>query len=1033
MHHSRTLSSFFKVALVLLCVLVGMGRALAGYYIFTSGVYSPPSPGANLYTIDFSTRTLASEQTASRLTYSSATGSGGFLTSGGAISYTGSVSESGFSGSAMKISSGTTNNATTVTVNFAQPTPYVGVMWRAQFNSENSQILTLTLSDGSTKVLKNCTSSSNSQCVGMYVDDPNWLTSVLNFLFGWLLGDAITWYPIYVQYTPDSGVKVSSMQFKLYNCGGCGLLSTDTSQDWYVDNISYIDGLVAPHHLEMTTAASSVSSNSATTYRIKACGDATCATPYVTGASGTISVSGVTASYTSAWSIPAGPTNYVDVTVTPTSAGTATMSLPTYSPTPTNTPKVFCGIGTTAASGNSCNMTVIVPLHHVNISASNGLTCTPRTYTVQACADASCSTPFSTGLTGTLAVSGSGMTVNYPSGASFSIPNGSSSTTVSVHATTVGSLTTATLSSLSSTPTASPSVYCGMNGATPANGGSCTISLASSGLLFNVPNHLSDVSQSVTVSAVQSSNNATACTPAFASVSKNVTFKCTYSNPSSGTLPVRVGGSALNVSNSTSAACDGTGRSVSLSFDASGVATTTVQYADVGQVGMTATYTGSGTDAGLSMTGTDTFIASPASLVFSGWTASPVAGSAFSTTLTAKNNSGVATPNFGKETPAVSDYVRVAWAKYRPTGSGASSGTLTGTGSGASGSTALASGSFTSGAVTLSDLKWTEVGTGDLSATLVSGSYLGSGTSVSGSTGSTGAIGPFVPHHFDVSLTQGCGSFTYSGQPFTAKITARNAFGNTTVNYDGSSGTAPYYYARSGALSAVSASSGSLSNGSFTASQFTAGEANISLTPLFTFTNKLTSATAVTIRATDSDAVSSSSGTDGSLSVRSGRIKVSNAFGSEKASLSVPVQTQYWNGKAWVVNSQDSCTSIPAASVARSNYVDNKGASTAAWSTTPSAVTLVSGNGTLTLSAPGGGYTGSVDFAFNLGTSTTDQSCLSNHPSSTGASLAWLRAQNGTSGSCAGVVTYDRDPSARATFGVYQPESRKSVYQRELY
>lgn len=258
MGKTRLFNGLFKLALALLCTVVGIGQAIAGYYVYTAGVYSPPSPGANLYTIDFSSRTLASEQTASRLTYSSAAGASQFLRSGGSISYTGSVSASGFSGNAMDINSGTTNNPSTVTVNFANPTPYVGLMWRAQFNSENTQILTLTLTDGSTKVLKNCTSSGNSQCIGMYVDDPNWLTSVLNFLFGWLLGDAITWYPIYVQYTPDSGVKVSSMQFKLYNCGGCGLLSADTAQDWYVDNISYIDGAVVPHHLELTTDRKSV-------------------------------------------------------------------------------------------------------------------------------------------------------------------------------------------------------------------------------------------------------------------------------------------------------------------------------------------------------------------------------------------------------------------------------------------------------------------------------------------------------------------------------------------------------------------------------------------------------------------------------------------------------------------------------------------------------------------------------------------------------------------------------------------------------
>jgi MSHA biogenesis protein MshQ len=1035
MNKTRIVSGFFKLVL-LLCVVAGIGDAIAGYYVYTSGVYSPPAPGANQYTIDFSTRTLASEQTAGRLTYSSAAGAAQFLTSGGSISYTGSVSASGFSGNAMDISSGTTGNPSTVTVNFANPTPYVGLMWRAQFNSENTEILTLTLSDGSTKVLKNCTSSSNSQCIGMYVDDPNWLTSLLNFLFGWLFGDAITWYPIYVQYTPDNGVKVNSMQFKLYNCGGCGLLSTNTSQDWYVDNISYVDGAVVPHHLELTTVSSSVSANAATTFRIKACGDAACSTPYITGVSGTIGVSGVSATYTAAWSIPAGPTNYVDVTVTPTTAGTATMSVPTYTPTPSNTPKVFCGIGVAAASGNSCNMTVTVPLHHVNIAASDGLTCTPRTYTLTACSDAACASPYTAGLSGTLSVTGSGMTVNYPSGAAFSIPNGSSSTTVSVHATTVGSLTAATLSGLSATPTGSPSVYCGMNGSTPASGGSCTINLANSGLLFNVPNHLSDASQTVTVSAVQSSNNATACTPAFASVSKNVTFKCSYSNPTTGTLPVRVGGTALNASNSTAAACDGTGGTVSLSFNVSGVATTTVQYADVGQMSLTATYAGSGTDAGLSMTGSDSFIASPASFAFSSITASPVAGSNFAATLTAKNSSGNAVPNFGKETAVTTDYVRISWAKAKPTGTASVAGTFTGTGT--STSPTLSSSSFSNGAVTLSNLNWTEVGLGDLSAWLVSGSYLGSGTTVTGTTGAAGAVGPFVPHHFDTVITQGCSSFSYSGQPFTVQITARNAGNTTTYNYDGSANTSPNY-AKAVTLSATGAGagSGSLTAGTSVAlTSFGAGVASLT-TPTFAFTNKLTTPTSITIHAQETaGSVTSSAGSpvvEGSVPLRSGRLKISNAFGSEKSVLSVPVQAQYWNGKAWVLNASDSCTSVPAASVALSNYMDSKGAATAGWTTTPSAVTISSGNGTLSLGAPSPSSTGSVDFAFNLGATTTDQSCLASHPASTAANLSWLRAQNGSANGCAGVSTYDRDPSARATFGVYQPETKKAVYSRELY
>ena len=84
---------------------------------------------------------------------------------------------------------------------------------------------------------------------------------------------------------------------------------------------------------------------------------------------------------------------------------------------------------------------------------------------------------------------------------------------------------------------------------------------------------------------------------------------------------------------------------------------------------------------------------------------------------------------------------------------------------------------------------WTVRGDGvafdvtDLGATLASASYLGSGLGASGSTGSGGAVGPFIPHHFDVNTLTACGSFSYAGQPFPATVTARNASGTTTLNF----------------------------------------------------------------------------------------------------------------------------------------------------------------------------------------------------------------------------------------------------------
>ena len=165
------------------------------------------------------------------------------------------------------------------------------------------------------------------------------------------------------------------------------------------------------------------------------------------------------------------------------------------------------------------------------------------------------------------------------------------------------------------------------------------------------------------------------------------------------------------------------------------------------------------------------------------------------------------------------------------------------------------------------------------------------------------------------------------------------------------------------------------------------------------------------------------------MSLRSGRLRLFNAFGSEKAALSVPLQAHYWTGKAWVINSADSCTQITTGSVVRAQYLDHKGAPTTAWSSSPAGpVTLNAGQNSLIMSAPTGGATGTVELAINLGSTATDQSCLSQHPASTGLNRPWLRSING---SCA--TTHDRDPSARATFGIFKPETHRAVHVREIY
>lgn len=653
--------------------------------------------------------------------------------------------------------------------------------------------------------------------------------------------------------------------------------------------------------------------------------------------------------------------------------------------------------------------TCAAPLHHVEIrhASGSGLTCTPSTLTLHACQDAACTTLYTGGLTGTLSA-GSGATVGWPDGTAFSIPSGSSSVNARVQLTTVGSVL---LGAASVTPAPTNAASCDFG--SPA----CTFTSADSGLLFDVPNHASDAAQTVGISAVRKADNSAACVPAFAGVTKALSFSCAYTNPSSGTLPVRVGGRALNAANNAAAACDPTGQSLSLAFDAGGTASTSVQYADVGQMLLSARYTGSGSDAGLVMSGSDSFVAAPAAFAIGSVTAGPIrAGTAFSASVTARNSSGSATPNFGRESPPAG--ATLAFTRAQPSGAGASNGVFSG-----------GLGSFSSGVATAANLVWSEVGRGDLGATLTGGNYLGSGLSAGGSTGSGGAVGRFVPHHFDVAVTPACGAFSYAGQPFNVTVTAKNGLATptTTVNYDGSAATTPNFAMATTLSDAPALGVGSFgSTGAIAASAFSAGVAN--LAPTYSFTNKLTAAQTLVVRAIDADAVSSAGGSEGSTGLRSGRLRLSNAFGSEKAALAVPVAAQYWSGSAWVANSADNCTSVPASAVVRAGYVDGRGASTTAWTTTASAITISAGQGVLSLSAPSPAVTGSVDIALNLGTASTDQSCLAVHPASSGAARPWLRAQHG---SCS--TAWDRDPSARASFGIYTPETRKTVHVREIF
>ena len=726
-------------------------------------------------------------------------------------------------------------------------------------------------------------------------------------------------------------------------------------------------------------------------------------------------------------------------------------------------------VNTLLSASRSCT---VFAIHHLEVqhASGTGVTCAPSTLTVRACQNAACTSLYTSGVSGVLSSSGT-PTVNwdgstgYGAGAAFVIPAGSSSVTKSLQVTTVGSLL---LGTGSVSPAASSASTC--NFGSP----SCTFSAADSGFLFSVPAHAADTAQTVSVSAVKTAGNSLVCTPAFASVSKTLNFKCSYANPASGTLPVRVGGTALNAAASAAAACDASGANIALTFDATGVASTSVQYADVGSVALAARYAGSGgTEAGLVMTGSSTFVSRPAGFTLSGIRCTSTAagncaaalaapgnnpaatsaagaafipaGKSFSATVTAINASGAPTSNFGRESPA--EGVRLSAALLLPSG-----GNLP-----ALGNSTIAGGSFSAGVATATTLAWDEVGIITLSAAIADGDYLGAGN-VTGSP--TGSVGRFTPARFALSaatLTQrsnlSCtpaSAFSYLGENFRLgfTLTAQNSAGATTLNYSGSfakldPSTVTWNLAGRDATTVFTVASTRLALGSAT------GTFNNGVAGGITLTANATRAStpdgpfnaSFGVAPVDSDgtalgsfdmASTSGGGNDrasvATVALRFGRLRLGNAIGAADRALALPVSAQYWDGSGFATHTLDNCTSIGASAVSFGNL---RRTLTTADTAVAAGATLAAGLGKLSLAAPGGGRSGTVDVALSLGTAAADASCLqpwtpgTGDAATAGANLAFLRGAWCSS-------SYGQDPSARATFG-RQRDPGVSVYRRENY
>jgi hypothetical protein len=574
--------------------------------------------------------------------------------------------------------------------------------------------------------------------------------------------------------------------------------------------------------------------------------------------------------------------------------------------------------------------------------------------------------------------------------------------------------------------------------------------------------------QSLALQAVRTDTTTGACTTVFASgttVNVGLAYQC--NNPSScvsgQTFTITNNSISTNIASNPGSALS-TYTSVPLKFStANGEAPFTLSYSDAGQVTLAAKYNiplGSGAGSGNTMTGAGVFVVRPYTLKLSNIKrssdnfANPAAstatgtvfigaGQSFTTTVTASNYQGNATPNFGQElspaTVTLTSALVLPTSGHNPTVNGSY-------------------GTFTSGAATGSGFNWPEVGI----ITLTPGvsNYLSSNTAVVGTTSAN--IGRFIPNNFATSVSTpvfatGCNvagsapGFTYIGQPFTymtvpvITATAMALGGTATQNYTGSlmrlansSLTGRTYTSPPSSnpltltglpSTAVDPAIADLGTGAATLT-YSAGSgisfargtpvvpfnANISLSQNVIDLDGVAAANPVIFGATGGIAFS-----DGATQ-EYGRLVIGNSLGSELLDLPTALTVQYYvNGSVgFTTNLSDTCTAAPT--LAFSNYqnklmsgmtcvrdsgspgASGMGCATAAPVGHRYNSPVSSGNFNLILAAPGAGNYGAVTV--------------------TAIAPAWLQyLWSGGSNS---------NPVGIATFGEF-PGSASRIYQHEVY
>lgn len=645
---------------------------------------------------------------------------------------------------------------------------------------------------------------------------------------------------------------------------------------------------------------------------------------------------------------------------------------------------------------------------HIRIEHDgNGITCMGEKITLRACADASCSTEYAGDVTLNLAATNGGSWS--PNPVTFS-----GHTVVDLSKTTPGDTT---LSIASATPTPVNDWVCLVNG-NAVNQANCTLVFADAGFVFDVPNLTAcETFANVELKAVKKDDNSRACAPAFSGI-RTVKFWSTYLNPNSGTKAVSIEGA--QVANSTP------GTPITLNFT-DGVANFKVNYPDVGKMQLDVRYDGSSAtnDEGLVMLGSDQFVVRPhhfeiSSIQCSDGTPNPEAADAnggkfckagqdFKVEVKAVCANRSITPNFGNESPAES--VKLSHNLIAP--SNGNNGKLTGD--------MNAFGKNCSdeidGGVACGTFQWDEVGIITLNPSIADGDYLGAGNVTDASSRN---VGRFYPHHFKLNssasiITPACddGDFSYMNQPFTVKyeVQANNASGGKTENYTVDFAKAMIIpEAENNGIKKsdrLRVNDGVWVKGVYNVddSQATFSRDTSVDGPYDNLKVGISLSDPDGSPLSDLDMLGNTARQIGETRIRFGRLVLDSVYGSEFVDLSMPARAEYYDGKGWRMNSNDSCTIVNISNLTAEDLDTND-------NLRPNDVaingggTLSQGNSHFILGAPGAGHTGSLRYRLTV-------------PS-------WLSFDWDNDGS------FGENPYALATFGVYQGIP-SVIYQREVW